>query len=60
MIYYALFGVLVTMFSDFLMKLTEKEELQFNNWERVFLILIWPAVVLFYIITLIRNLSNKE
>lgn len=47
MINYLFIGILVTILFDFTMKRMEIPELEFTNWERIFLMAAWPLAILF-------------
>lgn len=47
MINYLFIGILVTILFDWAMKNMEIPELEFTNWERIFIMVAWPLAVLF-------------
>lgn len=45
--YYILIGTAISIVYDTIQKyLVKKEELQFNNWERLLIITSWPIIML--------------
>jgi hypothetical protein len=55
MIKYLLIGMGVTLLFDWAMKQLDVDELQFTNWERLFIILIWPVAVIFALYGFFKN-----
>lgn len=58
MIIYLLIGLLVSILFDWVMKKLPIEELQFTNWERLVLIVIWPLAVLWAIYGFFKNINQ--
>lgn len=58
MIIYLLIGLLVSILFDWVMKKMPIEELQFTNWERLVLIVIWPLAVLWAIYGFFKNINQ--
>lgn len=58
MIIYFLIGLSVSILFDWVMKKMPIEELQFTNWERLVLIVIWPLAVLWAIYGFFKNINQ--
>jgi hypothetical protein len=46
MIIYFLIGLVISLFYDLTNRyLIKDEKLEFNNWERLFVVLVWPIIM---------------
>jgi Mn2+/Fe2+ NRAMP family transporter len=57
---YLILGLVIAMIYDYLLSKLENEELHFNNFERIIMILFWPIFVLFSIIAFIKQFNKNE
>ena len=57
MILYFLFGALFTFIFDMILKGGEHE---FNNFERVVMLLLWPIMLIWFVYFTIKNLRGGE
>ena len=57
MLIYGLIGLLVTFFFDIVLKGGEHE---LNNFERGFIFLIWPVMLLWFIYHLINEFRKRD
>jgi hypothetical protein len=49
MITYLFIGVLVAILLDLVLKQIPNTQLQFTNWERLFIITLWPVAIIYTI-----------
>jgi hypothetical protein len=56
---YLIFGLVFTMFYDWVLSRVDDTELHFNNFERVLMILLWPVFFTITIINLIKYIKNQ-
>ena len=56
---YLIFGLVFTMFYDWILSKVDDTELHFNNFERVLMILLWPIFFTITIINLIKYIKNQ-
>ena len=56
---YLIFGLVFTMFYDWVLSKVEDTDLHFNNFERVLMILVWPIFFTITIINLIKYIKNQ-
>ena len=60
MIIYFLIGLLVSLFYDLTSRyLIKSPELEFNNWERLFVIIAWPIIMSISLYALYKSKRNK-
>lgn len=52
---YLLIGTSVTWLYDQILKKTQSEEMQFNNVERSFVMILWPLAILWTIYSIISG-----
>lgn len=52
---YLTIGVSITWLYDQILKKTQSEEMQFNNIERSFVMILWPLAILWTIYSIISN-----
>jgi uncharacterized membrane protein YraQ (UPF0718 family) len=57
---YLIIGLVIAMIYDYLLSKLDDEELHFNNFERIIMILLWPIFVLFSIIAFIKQFNKNE
>ena len=57
---YLITGLVIAMIYDYLLSKLEDEELHFNNFERIIMILFWPIFLLFSIIAFIKQFNKNE
>ena len=57
MITYGIIGFIVLLFFDIVLKGSEHE---LENLERIFIFLIWPLMVIWFIFFLIKNYKNEN
>ena len=56
---YFIFGLLFTMFYDWILSKVDDEEVQFNNFERVLMVFVWPIFFTITIINLIKYIREQ-
>lgn len=56
---YLVFGFGFTMFYDWLLSRGGDDELQFNNFERILMVIMWPIFFTITIINLIKYLNEE-
>ena len=56
---YFIIGLVFTMFYDWILSKVDDEEVQFNNFERVLMTIVWPVFFTITIINLIKYLRNQ-
>lgn len=57
MIMYFLFGLLITLIFDIILKGGEHE---LTNWERLVFLLLWPVLMAWFLYFTIKNFRGKE
>jgi hypothetical protein len=58
MITYLFIGVLVAILLDLVLKQIPNTQLQFTNWERLFIITLWPVAIIYTINGFLKK--NKQ
>lgn len=56
---YLIFGLGFTMFYDWILSRVDDDEVQFTNFERVLMVLLWPIFATITIINVIRYIRNQ-
>lgn len=56
---YLIFGLGFTMFYDWILSRVDDEEVQFNNFERVLMTIVWPIFFTITIINLIKYFRER-
>ena len=60
MIIYFLIGLIISLFYDLTNRyLIKDEKLEFNNWERLFVVLVWPIIMSISLYALYKSKRNK-
>ena len=60
-IIYAFIGIAISLIYDLLQTyVIKREELRFNNWERIALILLWPYLMIHSIYNIIKTGFKNE
>jgi hypothetical protein len=60
MIIYFLIGLVISLFYDLTNRyLIKDEKLEFNNWERLFVVLVWPIIMSISLYALYKSKRNK-
>ena len=60
-IIYVIIGAVISFIYDLLQTyVIKREELRFNNWERVAVMLLWPVLVTSSIYQIIKNRFKNE
>lgn len=57
---YLTIGVSITWLYDTILQKTQTEDMQFNNWERLFVTLIWPFALLWSIYTITTDRKRNQ
>jgi hypothetical protein len=56
---YFIFGLAFTMFYDWILSKVDDEEVQFNNFERVLMVIVWPIFFTITVINLIKYIREQ-
>jgi uncharacterized membrane protein YhdT len=56
MLIYLILGALFIGFIDVLASINPNTDTQFNNWERIAAILLWPVLFIIFIYNMFKNI----
>lgn len=57
---YLTIGVSITWLYDVILQKTQTEDMQFNNWERLFVTLIWPIAFTWTIYNIVTDRKRNQ